>query len=246
MSRYALPFLLLTACAPEPGDTEGVVACAETDDDGDGLTGCEEEELGLDPALADSDGDGSADGEELDCLSDPLDGDEACYACGWQRNDPGTLQSTGNQEGDTIANLSLVDQCRDTVDLWDFAGEWHLAFMTTEWCGACLAEAKELEAWGKEYRQETGVDFSYLVILFEDVQGDQPKGGTAVNYADVIDARKLPVLADKQQAILSDTPYDGSRLPGKCLLSPEMEMVECWDGHAGIEELFEVMARHAE
>lgn len=141
MRALPLAMVLLVACSPK-ADTAGLAetgpsstACdPAADADGDGLDDCAEvEDHGTDPNLADSDGDGSLDGEELACLSDPLNGDEACYACGWLRNDPGTLSGTGTAIGDTVDNLSLVDQCGDAVDLWDFAGEYHVLFMTGAW-----------------------------------------------------------------------------------------------------------------
>jgi hypothetical protein len=121
------------------GDTAGTdTASADcdpaADTDGDGLDDCTElEELGTDPGLADSDGDGDADGAEVDCASDPLDSAEGCYACGWTRADPGDLVSEGDDIGDVIENLELVDQCEELVDLWDFAGEYHVLFLTAAW-----------------------------------------------------------------------------------------------------------------
>ena len=119
--------------------TLGLNACAEkecsseADGDADGLNDCDEETLGTDPELADSDGDGLSDKEELDCVSDPLNADEQCYACGWEHNDPGDLTSTGNAEGDVIANIELVDQCGEMVNIWDFHGEYHVLYVTAAW-----------------------------------------------------------------------------------------------------------------
>lgn len=117
----------------------GMLGCAAgapcgVDSDGDGLEDCVEVNTTFtDPALPDSDGDGEADGAEVDCASDPLDAAQACYACGWRRNDPGTLASNGDDIGDTIANLDLVDQCRDQVKLWDFSGKYYVMFLTAAW-----------------------------------------------------------------------------------------------------------------
>ena len=108
--------------------------CSDTSDlDSDGIDDCTEEALGTDSLLADSDEDGFSDLEEVDCGSDPLDAAEACYACGWERNDPGTLESTGDDVGDVIENLELVDQCGEMVDLWDFYGEYHVLYVTAAW-----------------------------------------------------------------------------------------------------------------
>ncbi len=104
------------------------------DSDGDGADDCEEVAAGTDPLDDDSDGDGFADGEELECISDPLDADESCYECGWTHNDPGDLESDGNQVGDTIANFAMQDQCGEEVKLWDLAGdEYYILYMTAAW-----------------------------------------------------------------------------------------------------------------
>ncbi len=149
MTTRALPLILLavalTACgepekddtAPDTHDTApeetDVPDCSSDDTDGDGLDGCTEEELGTDPENADSDGDGLTDGEEVDCVSDPMDADEQCYACGWPHNDPGTLAATGVEIGDVVENIAFVDQCGEMVDLWDFAQEYHILFITASW-----------------------------------------------------------------------------------------------------------------
>ena len=132
---------LISACGDTPADDDDtigddddtVVDCSEDDEDGDGLDGCTEEELGTDPDDPDTDGDGLDDGEEVDCVSDPTDGDEVCYACGWPHNDPGTLESTGAEVGDVAANMEFEDTCEELVDLWDFAREYHILWLTAAW-----------------------------------------------------------------------------------------------------------------
>jgi hypothetical protein len=136
---------LLTACsAAETSATGGGGASSEggmggtggtpvLNSDGDCLDDDQELEAGTDPTKADTDGDSFDDCAEIDCGSDPVDPADKCYACGWHQNDPGTLVSTGAAEGDVIANLELVDQCKEPVKLWDFAGEYHILFMTASW-----------------------------------------------------------------------------------------------------------------
>ena len=123
---------LLIGCSDSK--TEATEECSSSNDaDSDGLNDCEEIELGTDPKSSDSDNDGVTDKAELDCVSDPLNADEVCYTCGWKHNDPGTLESSGSAVGDVVANIELVDQCGDMVDLWDFHGEYHVLYMTAAW-----------------------------------------------------------------------------------------------------------------
>jgi len=134
--------LLLAACDPPNGDGDCMTDAEEDDlgtdpnsldSDGDGLDDCQEIELGTDPTVDDSDEDGFTDGEEIECVSDPLDGDEVCYSCGWAHNDPGTLESDGNEVGDTVANFVLADQCGDLVDVWDLSGKYYILYVTAAW-----------------------------------------------------------------------------------------------------------------
>lgn len=133
---------LLVGCQPANSDGDCMSDAEEaelgtdpdaTDTDGDGIDDCEEIDLGLDPTSDDSDDDGFSDSTEIDCVSDPLDGDEVCYACGWEHNDPGTYEPEGNEIGDTAANSILLDQCGDEVDLWDFTGKYYLLYLTASW-----------------------------------------------------------------------------------------------------------------
>ena len=70
---------------------------------------------------------------EDDCSTDSLNAADDCYACGWRKDDPGNLVSTGSDIGDVIANVELVDQCGEQVRIWDFYGEYHILFMTAAW-----------------------------------------------------------------------------------------------------------------
>jgi len=138
----ALCLALLLGCQPTNSDGDCLSDREEaelgtdpelSDSDGDGIDDCEELELGLDPTLGDSDGDGFSDADEIACVSDPLDGDEVCYACGWAHNDPGTYVSSGNSIGDTADNSTLIDQCGEAVDLWDFSGKYYILYLTAAW-----------------------------------------------------------------------------------------------------------------
>jgi hypothetical protein len=104
-----------------------------SDLDGDGISYEDEIAQGTNPDLMDSDGDGIDDADEMLCGSDPMNAEEVCYKCGWKRNDPGRLASTGSEIGDLIENVQMVDQCGEMVSIWDFYGEYHILYMTAAW-----------------------------------------------------------------------------------------------------------------
>ncbi len=217
----------------------------KTDTDGDGLTDCDEVNVHeTDPAVADTDKDGRPDGEEVACVSDPKDAGETCYACGWPHDDPGTLISTGSGVGDVMKNLPFIDQCGESVHLWDFAGAYHILDMTGAWCTGCVAEAGTLASEGDAFAAETGLPFSWMLVLFQDGQGNPPNAGFPAKFAAEAGIWSLPVLGDQVSGVLSATPYDGSVFPGKCALSPAMEILHCYWGEDD-EEGFEAIRQHA-
>ncbi len=84
-----------------------------------------------------------------------------------------------------------------------------------------------------------------MVILFEDSLGYAPDGEDASVYATAIDSPDFPVVADPEKAILSATTWEGTYLPGKCALTPQMEIIKCYTGH-GNDEGLEAIVEHFE
>ena len=115
------------------GGVGGAAGNPNANADGDCMTDAEEIQKGTNPSSADSDGDAISDCDEIACGSNPTDGAELCYKCGWRHDDPGNLASTGRAVGDVIENISLIDQCGETLPLWELAGQYRLLFMTTVW-----------------------------------------------------------------------------------------------------------------
>jgi hypothetical protein len=82
-----------------------------------------------------------------------------------------------------------------------------------------------------------------MVILFENNAGMPPDGSVAETYADELGNPQIPIVADPSKEILISTPWADSSLPGKCILTPEMEILECYTGH-GNETAFDVVLDH--
>ena len=231
-------------------DSDGLDDCAEleagtdpavADTDADGLTdGAEVSEHGTDPTVADTDGDGDSDGVEVACLSAATDGEERCFACGWRRGDPGGLMSTGIASGDIIGDFEFVDQCGESLSLYDFADQYSILFLTTAWCGRCKGEAGELAERTRLFVERTGIPFSYIISLAESERRGAPSVMDSMAYAASVGVdREIPVLADVNQRTLPETPWDG-RLPGKCIVERgTMRIVNCWVGHGDDAEAFE-------
>ena len=137
MYRALFTYILLglsVACGPaDSGGANESGNDINANADGDCMTDVEEAALGTDPNEKDSDGDGVSDCDEIDAVSDPLDGEEVPYACGWAHNDPGTIQPTGAAIGDTLYDAELPDQCGENVSIWDFYGKYHVLYMTAAW-----------------------------------------------------------------------------------------------------------------
>ncbi len=85
--------------------------------------------------LACSSDDGTEDSglPDSDIGSDTETQREPDYTCGWSRNDPGTLVSTGNSTGHVIANFRGYDQCEELVDIWDSYGDYAILFVAAAW-----------------------------------------------------------------------------------------------------------------
>ena len=52
-------------------------------------------------------------------------------------------------------------------------------------------------------------------------------------------------MADLTAEVLEATPYNGNGLPGKCILSPEMELLDCRSGGDEDDWAFDIIKAHA-
>ena len=108
-----------------------------------------------------------------------------------------------------------------------------------------MTEAVSLESEVDAFVDETGIELSPLVVLFQDAYSETPDGEDAIGYHEDIEEPSFPVTADLEGRVFGTTPYDGSALPGKCVLTPQMEILTCMTGH-GLEDLFDAIEEDAE
>jgi hypothetical protein len=227
-----------TDCLLDPIELELGTDPNDPDTDGDGLDDCAEvEQHGSDPLSEDGDGDGVLDVTEVDCVSDPMDAAEICYACGWPHGDPGTLSSTGAAVGSVVGDLTLYDQCEEPLSLYDLYGSYVVMFVTTMWCVPCLEEAQLLGEETAAMASASGQPVMPLVALFQDPFGAPPLNTHGAAYADALGLSGFPVTADTDTASLLALPYAGEVLPGKCVLSPELVILGCTEGEGGQEQI---------
>ena len=96
----------------------------------------------------------------------------------------------------------------------------------------------------QQFIAETGVAFSYAIILNKDGSGNPPTADTAAAYAGLVGAT-YPVLADPTDAAAAASPWNGTTLPGKCVVAPDMTILTCWTGHGEDTIAYDAIKNHA-
>ncbi len=86
--------------------------------------------------------------------------------------------------------------------------------------------ASETEA----FVAETGIPFSFIMIMNEDSSADPATGETVKTYAASLGLTGIPVLADGSYQTYATTPWDGTQRPGKCAIAPDMTILDCYAG----------------
>jgi hypothetical protein len=92
---------------------------------------------------------------------------------------------------------------------------------------------------------DTGIPFSYLLVLFQDTLGGLPDARVAADYSAAADEPSYPILADLTASVLEATPYEGHALPGKCILGPDLVLLDCRSGGDEDDWAFELIEAHA-
>jgi hypothetical protein len=81
-----------------------------------------------------------------------------------------------------------------------------------------------------------------VIALYEGVLDPLPSGEEMADYAEYIGSPGFPVLGDQTGRLIEASGWDGSSMPGQCVLAPDMTMLDCYTGEddaraaAAIEE----------
>ena len=217
------------------------------DSDGDGLNDGDESDQGSDPLVADSDGDGLSDGEEVNDHdsdpteadtdgdgyldgwevaegSDPNDDDSVIYEGGWPYNPDKSgpdIDDADNGMDDVFAQIKLLDQFGDEVDIHDFTGQgkYIAVDLSAVWCGPCNGLAQWLSGEGDSYgfgsywpnvfdRVHDG-DVYWLTILGQDNSGRVPDLDVLEDWYEDYPDDRIPVLADTEDTDIANVYFDG-------------------------------------
>ena len=107
-----------------------------------------------------------------------------------------------------------------------------------------------MEAGGLQEKQEafvaeTGLPFSFIFVLSEGASGNPAVAQDVIAYAERIGSPDFPVLAGGDGGIVDSTPMTQDAHPEICVFTPELEIIECFVGHGGTEDAFDVIRSHA-
>jgi len=69
-----------------------------------------------------------------------------------------------------------------------------------------------------------------MVTLYEGVLNPTPDGQEIENYAEYISSGDMPVLGDLTGRLIEASGWDGSSMPGQCVVAPDMTMLDCYTG----------------
>ncbi|MCP4920958.1 MAG: redoxin domain-containing protein [Proteobacteria bacterium] len=178
-------------------------------------------------------------------LPDPWAPRQTPYVGGWPQDDPGDLELDYDLEiGSTFPNVRLLDQCQDTVDLWDFHGRWLVIDSSQPNCGPCQAMAADFGALQEELAAE-GIDaqmVTYMgVSLSDPLQPADPEtidlwietyGSHGPVFQD--EGFAYAVFNDDLQEISGD---DSFGWPAWVLVGPDMKVVDGFIGYGGFDDV---------
>ncbi len=74
----------------------------------------------------------------------------------------------------------------------------------------------------------------------------RPGPTLAKAYSEDVGLSVFPVTIDLEREVLKATPWKGAGKPGKCVLTPEMKILDCYEGDDDEEGFAAIVADAAE
>lgn len=93
-----------------------------------------------------------------------------------------------------------------------------------------MEEAGRLQEKQSDFLSDPDIPFSFMVALYEGVSDPLPTGAEMEDYADWIGSPDMPVLGDRTGRLIEASGWDGRSMPGQCVLTPDMVMLDCYTG----------------
>ena len=146
----------------------------------------------------------------------------SCSSNEWLTNSPpDQLKGEGFFEGQILRDAALVDQNGDETCIWQFYGQVLVVDVSTMWCKPCQEIAEGVQ---ETYEHYEGQDFSYLTILTEDVDRNEPTVEDLVEWVGFFGIEQ-PVLMDPL-ANYSGGSLDGGNYPAIIIVDREMRITD--------------------
>ena len=167
--------------------------------------------------------------DEETLLDDPWAPRGGPGSCGWERNNPGTLELDYTLAiGSTFPNVRLDDQCGDPTEIWDFYGSYLILDSSQEDCGPCQNMAEQAPAFIAEMAAE-GISVRLVSLMGDGLSNviGTPSDATIDEWVEAFDLED-PVLADKGFAYALFPPFlgaDSFGFPAWIVVDPEMKLL---------------------
>ncbi len=108
-----------------------------------------------------------------------------------------------------------------------------------------MTEAVSLQGYQDAFKAETGIEFSFIFAMYSSASGEDATAEDCEAFADHIGA-EFPVFADPGGVTISAaTPMTTSTHPELCVITPDMELLQCFNGHRNIEPSLAQVRAHA-
>ncbi len=170
------------------------------------------------------------------------------YACGWECNDPGTLEGSYPLVPDAVLpNFRMRDQCGEMVDIHDFYGSYLVLDSAQPDCGPCLAMAGDAEAF-RETMTAAGIPVRLIPLVGAGLAEvySTPSVAQQDNWVERFSSTE-PVLADRGWGYAALGPYladyEGEEIawPAWIIIAPDMTVIQGQIGYSSWDEMGDII-----